>query len=94
MDDEKLARSLFVLPMLSMLLKYKVEKFDRGYYYIIYFKAEGKSLLELERIYTITEDVMKFMTLKYAKQAEVKAFNGMVEKANAKLVKARSLRNA
>lgn len=71
----------------SKKLAYKVEKFDRGYYYIIYFKAEGKSLLELERIYTITEDVMKFMTLKYEKQAEVKAFNGMVEKANAKLVK-------
>lgn len=68
-------------------LAYKVQKFDRGYYYIIYFKAEGKSILELERIYTITEDVMKFMTLKYQKQAEVKAWNAMVEKANAKQTK-------
>lgn len=68
----------------SKKLAYKVQKFDRGYYYIAYFKAEGKSILELERVYTITEDVIKFMTVKYAKQAEVKAWNQMVEKANNK----------
>lgn len=71
----------------SRKLAYKVEKFDRAYYYVIYFKTEGKALLELERIYTITEDIIKFMTLKYTKQAEVKAWNQMVEKANAKLAK-------
>ncbi len=71
----------------SKKLAYKVEKFDRGYYYVMYFKAEGKSILELERIFTITEDVMKFMTLKYSKQAELKAWNAMVEKANAKQTK-------
>jgi small subunit ribosomal protein S6 len=68
-------------------LAYKVQKFDRGYYYVAYFKSEGKVVLELERIYTITEDVIKFMTLKYQKQAEVKAWNTMVEKANAKQTK-------
>ena len=51
----------------SRKLAYKVEKFDRGYYYIAYFKAEGKAILELERVYTITEDVIKFMTLRYHK---------------------------
>ncbi len=68
----------------SRKLAYKVEKFDRGYYYIAYFNAEGKAILELERVYTITEDVIKFMTLRYTKQAEVKAWNQMVEKAKAK----------
>ncbi len=68
----------------SKKLAYKVEKFDRGYYYVIYFKAEGKSILELERIYTITEDIIKFMTLKYTKKAEVKAWEQMVEKTKAK----------
>ena len=48
----------------SRKLAYKVEKFDRGYYYIAYFKAEGKAILELERVYTITEDVIKHMIVK------------------------------
>jgi small subunit ribosomal protein S6 len=65
-------------------LAYKVEKHDRGYYYITYFKAEGKSILELERVYKVTEDVIRFMTLKYEKKVEVKAWNQMVDKANGK----------
>jgi small subunit ribosomal protein S6 len=68
----------------SKKLAYKVEKHDRGYYYITYFKAEGKSILELERVYKVTEDVIKFMTLKYEKKVEVKAWNQMVDKANGK----------
>jgi len=41
----------------SRKLAYKVEKFDRGYYYVSYFKAEGKSILELERMRTIGKAV-------------------------------------
>ena len=61
-----------------------MQKFDRGYYFVAYFKAEGKAVLELERVYNVTEDVIKFMTLKYEKKAEVKAWNQMVDKANGK----------
>lgn len=68
----------------SRKLAYKVEKFDRGYYYVIYFKAPGKAMLELERVYKITEDVIKFMTLKYTKKVEVKAWQAMVDKASGK----------
>jgi small subunit ribosomal protein S6 len=68
----------------SKKLAYKVEKHDRGYYYITYFKAEGKSILELERVYKVTEDIIRFMTLKYEKKVEVKAWNQMVDKANGK----------
>ena len=53
-------------------LAYKVQKFDRGYYFVNYFKAPGKAILELERVYKVTEDVIKFMTLKYEKKVEVK----------------------
>jgi len=68
----------------SKKLAYKVQKFDRGYYYVMYFKAEGKAILELERVYNVTEDIIKFMTLKYEKKAEVKAWNQMVDKASGK----------
>ena len=65
-------------------LAYKVQKFDRGYYFVCYFKAPGKAILELERVYKVTEDVIKFMTLKYTKKVETKAWQAMVDKANGK----------
>lgn len=65
-------------------LAYKVQKFDRGYYFVCYFKAPGKAILELERVYKVTEDVIKFMTLKYTKKVETKAWQQMVDKANGK----------
>lgn len=68
----------------SKKLAYKVQKFDRGYYYVSYFKAPGKAITELERIYKVTEDVIKFMTLKYEKKVELKAWQQMVDKANGK----------
>jgi len=68
----------------SRKLAYKIEKFERGYYVIIYFKAPGKALLELERVYTITEDILRFMTIKYSRQAEIKAWQKMVDKASGK----------
>jgi len=65
-------------------LAYKVQKFDRGYYFVCYFKSAGKAILELERIYKVTEDVIKFMTLKYEKKVELKAWHAMVDKSNGK----------
>jgi small subunit ribosomal protein S6 len=68
----------------SKKLAYKIEKFERGYYVIIYFKAPGKAILELERVYTITEDILRFITIKYSRQAEIKAWQKMADKANGK----------
>lgn len=68
----------------SRKLAYKIEKYERGYYVIVYFKAPGKAILELERVYTITEDVLRFMNVKYQKQAEIKAWQKMIDKANGK----------
>jgi small subunit ribosomal protein S6 len=65
-------------------LAYKVEKFDRGYYFVCYFKAPGKAVQELERVYKVTEDIIKFMTLKYTKKVETKAWQAMVDKSNGK----------
>jgi small subunit ribosomal protein S6 len=63
-------------------LAYKIEKFDRGYYYLVYFEAEGKAIPELERIYKVTEDVIRFIVIKYEKQVELKAWKRMVDKSN------------
>ena len=63
-------------------LAYAVEKNDRGYYTILFYKGEGTVISELERNLKINEDVIKFLTVKYVKQKEVAHFNKLVEVAN------------
>lgn len=62
-------------------LAYSVDKNDRGYYTILFFKGEGTVISELERNLKINEDVIKFLTVKYVKQKEVAHFNKLVEAA-------------
>ena len=45
-------------------LAYEVRKNKEGYYYIIEFMAEPESIAELERIYRITDEVLKFIVVK------------------------------
>jgi small subunit ribosomal protein S6 len=62
----------------------KSKKQKRGYYYSIYFEAEGNLIKELERVYSITEDIIRFINIKFEKQAEIRAWNKMVDRANGK----------
>lgn len=63
-------------------LAYPVQKNDRGYYTVVYFNAEGSVIKELERNLKINEEVIKFLTVKYANTNEMKHFNKLVEAAN------------
>jgi len=45
-------------------LAYEVQKHKEGYYVIYYFEANPGLISELERIYRITDEVIKFMTVK------------------------------
>jgi len=65
-------------------LAYPVEKNDRGYYTVLFYKAEGTLINELERNLKISEDVIKFLTVKYVKQKELTQFNKLVDAANKK----------
>ena len=60
-------------------LAYQVEKNDRGYYTVLFYKAEGTLISELERNLKINEDVIKFLTVKYVKQKELAQFNKLVD---------------
>ncbi len=62
-------------------LAYNIEKNARGYYTVIYFTAEAAAIKELERVYGITEDIIRFNVVKYEKQVEVAAWENMVKKA-------------
>ena len=62
-------------------LAYKIKKFERGYYVIIYFSAEPSAIKELERVYRINEEIIRFLTFKYTKKVEIKAWEKMIAKA-------------
>ena len=44
-------------------LAYEVKKNKEGYYVVINFEAQPELIKELERIYRITDDVIKFLTI-------------------------------
>ena len=66
-------------------LAYQVEKFERGYYGVFYFEAPSDSIVEVERNIRISEDFLKFMTVKYEKQKEIRHWNKLVEKFTPKV---------
>lgn len=45
-------------------LAYEIKKCKQGYYLCIYFKAESDKITELERIYRITDEIIKFITIR------------------------------
>ena len=45
-------------------LAYEVNKNKAGYYVVFYFEANTSLIAELERNYRITDEVIKFMTIK------------------------------
>lgn len=45
-------------------LAYEVNNHKKGYYYVIKFNAKATSISELERIYRITDEILKFIVVK------------------------------
>ena len=62
-------------------LAYEIKKHKRGYYYVVYFKADPKIVLELERLYRINEDILRFIVIKYESKKEQKAWETLVDRA-------------
>ena len=52
-------------------LAYEVKKCSEGYYLVIYFEANTTLISELERIYRITDEVIKFMTIRIDRKSVV-----------------------
>lgn len=59
-------------------LAYPVAKNERGVYTVVYFKAAGSVITELERNLKFNEEVIKYLTVKYSKQKEVAQFEKFV----------------
>ena len=45
-------------------LAYEIKKNKEGYYVVINFEAKPEVVSELERVYRITDDVIKFLTIR------------------------------
>ena len=45
-------------------LAYPIQKKEQGYYVLVNFEAKAESIVELERVYKITDSVMKFITIR------------------------------
>ncbi len=65
-------------------LAYPIDKNERGYYHVIYYSVEPSAIAEIERKFRINEDLLRFVTIKYDTNREVKAWNELVQKANKK----------
>ncbi len=61
-------------------LAYPIQKLERGYYSVFYFTAPTTAILEIERIIRITEEFIRFMSVKYENQKELRFWNKQVEK--------------
>jgi small subunit ribosomal protein S6 len=67
-------------------LAYPINKNERGFMYVMYFKMDPASITEVERRYRINEELLRFVTIKYDSKREVIAWNNLVEKTNKKPV--------
>jgi len=61
-------------------LAYEINKNARGYFHIMYFKIAPTAIAEIERLYRINEDVLRFVTVKYDSKREIAAWEDMVAK--------------
>lgn len=61
-------------------LAYEIKKNKRGFYQLFYFTAPSEAIAELERIYNINEDVIRFMNIRYENKVEIEHWNQFVAK--------------
>jgi len=62
-------------------LAYPILKNERGYYYVVFYKNQPTSISEIERRFRINENLLRFVTIKYENDKEIKAWNEMIKKS-------------
>ena len=63
-----------VIEMGARKLAYKIDKYERGVYFVIYFTAEPNLIAELVRNLRYNEDIIRFLTVKYENKKEIGAW--------------------
>jgi small subunit ribosomal protein S6 len=62
-------------------LAYPIQKNERGYFHVIYYSVAPAAVAEIERRFRLNEELLRFVTIKYDSNREIKAWNELVEKA-------------
>lgn len=62
-------------------LAYEIQKSKRGYYFVIYFKANPSAITEIERNYRNNEQLIRFIFIKYDTKKEVTSWTKMSDEA-------------
>ncbi len=65
-------------------LAYKIDKNERGYYVVVYYKGKPSSIAEIERKFRINENLLRFLTVKYENKKEIKFWGEFAKKAGSK----------
>ncbi len=45
-------------------LAYEIKKYKEGYYAVLYFESDASIISELERLYRIKDEVIKYITIR------------------------------
>jgi small subunit ribosomal protein S6 len=73
------------LEMGTRKLAYQIDKFERGTYLVLYFTAPTPAIAEVERLIRINEEFIRFMTVKFENQKELRFWTKQVEKLTKKV---------
>ena len=46
-------------------MAYEINNYKESYYVVIYFEMDYSNIAELERLYRITDEVLKYLTVKH-----------------------------
>ncbi|MFA6760762.1 MAG: 30S ribosomal protein S6 [Sulfuricurvum sp.] len=65
-------------------LAYPIDKSERGFFQVIYYTAAPSAIAEIERRFRINENLLRFVTIKYDTNREIKAWNDLVQKTKNK----------
>ena len=65
-------------------LAYEIEKFERGHYFVVYYKTNPSSLEEILRNLRLSEEIIRFMNLKFENKKEIAQWEKMAKAASSK----------
>ncbi len=60
-------------------LAYEIQKFERGHYYVVYHKANPSVIDEILRNLRYTEEVIRFMNIKFESKKEIANWEKMAK---------------
>ncbi|HHD84356.1 MAG TPA: 30S ribosomal protein S6, partial [Campylobacteraceae bacterium] len=60
-------------------LAYEIDKHERGHYYVVYYKADPAVIDEILRNLRFTEEVIRFLNVKYTNKKEIENWEKLVK---------------